>query len=74
MKETEDFLELVKFMDGLDVQIDYVDLLKYIIKMQVDIADDRFIIEFALILITTIVGFNLGDCYDYFVSSIQSIK
>ncbi|CAD8066392.1 unnamed protein product [Paramecium primaurelia] len=74
VKETEEFLELVKFMDGLDIQLDYVDLLKCIIRMQVDITDDRFIIEFVLILITTIVGYNLGNCLDYFVSAIQTIK
>ncbi|CAD8095799.1 unnamed protein product [Paramecium sonneborni] len=74
VKETEEFLELVKFMNGLDIQIDYIDLLKYIINIQLDITEDRLIIECVLILITTIVGYNLGDCLNYFVSSIQSIK
>ncbi|CAK70549.1 unnamed protein product (macronuclear) [Paramecium tetraurelia] len=74
VKESEEFLELVKQISDLDIKLDYANLLKYLINTPLDINEDRQLIEYILVLITTLIGFNLDNCTNFFIQEINQIK
>ncbi|CAD8054531.1 unnamed protein product [Paramecium primaurelia] len=74
VQETEEFLELVKYTSDLDIKLDYTNLLMYLINIPIDINQDKQLIEYILILITTLVGFNLDNCTYLFIQEINSVK
>ncbi|CAD8096981.1 unnamed protein product [Paramecium sonneborni] len=74
LQEKEEFLKLIKFTSDLDIQLDYKILFEYLINTHIDLEQDHKLIKLILILLTTMVGFNLGNCRNFFIEKINQIK